>query len=122
MIVTRRKMLAAIAAAVFCPAVLVGSEIQPTVAPRNTWTREQLAGRTEIERHFRRRRIPRAYREQCFVGLVAAAREGRKGRELIAGAAAHCRKTYGGQVDWLTVLTRLLQIAAALLTILFLFI
>lgn len=104
------------------PPELLDAVARGAVAPRSAWTAEQWRGRRRLERIFERRGLAVGHREYAFVGLVAAAREGSRGRRMIRRAAEHLRGAYGEPPDWVRILSVLFQVASLILTILLLFV
>lgn len=87
------------------------------------WNKEQKEGRKEAELHFRKKRIPLRLRGRIFEALVFAVKDGKRDhKEIIERANEYLETFYSEVPDWMKWLLIILQIMAALLTILIIFI
>lgn len=127
---SRRQILLAVASAVglaMCPLQVLSATTpaKPVVADRSTWSKQQIKARDDLEVHFRKRGIARRYREHAFEGLVWSAREGYRDEQLIAKAAEWLNKEHPTGLefmDWVKILSTLLQAVSVILTLLLLFV
>jgi hypothetical protein len=90
--------------------------------PQSRWTAEQVRGRDRAERLFRRRAIPREYRDQLFEGLAFAVADGKRDhQEIVDAARVYLERAFPEVPNWLKWLAVCLSIMASLLAILLLF-
>lgn len=91
--------------------------------PQSRWSTAQIRSRERAERLFRRRVVPREYRDQLFEGLVYAVAQGKRGhQEIIDTARVYLERAFPDVPNWLKWLAVCLSIMASLLAILLLFI
>jgi hypothetical protein len=88
-----------------------------------SWSSAQRDGFGKAMRDFRRCRVPRNRREQLFEGLAYAVSQGHRDSQKIGQTAGeYLQQKYAEVPDWLKTVALVVQIIAALLTILLLFI
>jgi len=125
MTLSRRVFLAGTAVLLGFPIVAIGvmPEERFSLPPQARWSKAQSDGRNKVERHFRRRVIPRQYRDQLFEGLVYAVAQGkRKSQEIVDEAGRYLTRVFPEVPNWLKWLATMLSIMASILAILLLFI
>lgn len=125
MVISRRSLLQFISLSLFGVKSAVCADKHPkrTLPPKSQWTKQQVEGREEAEKKFRRRFIPRKHRDTLFEGLVYAVSTGERNPDRISAIAGDYLTTNYPEVpDWLKWLKIILPIIVNILWILIIFI